>query len=65
MMQGLKHHYGSTHAAPETSLPTLQRLLRHGLTNMIMRYITIQNFEKRKAAEQIEKVFDQQRRNKG
>ena len=33
MMHGLRHHFGSTHAAKGTPLPTLQRLLRHGSTS--------------------------------
>ncbi|MEK9666369.1 MAG: hypothetical protein VW701_04410, partial [Deltaproteobacteria bacterium] len=34
MMHGLRHHFGSTHAAKGTPLPTLQRLLRHGSTSI-------------------------------
>ena len=58
MMHGLRHHFGSTHAAKGTPLPTLQRLLRHGSTSMTMRYITILDSENIEAAEKIEKVFD-------
>ena len=61
MMHGLRHHFGSTHAAKGTPLPTLQRLLRHGSTSMTMRYITILDSENIEAAEKIEKVFDSQR----
>ena len=64
MMHGLRHHFGSTHAAAGTPLPTLQSLLRHGPNSMTMRYITILDAEKREAAEQIEKVFDRQGHNK-
>ena len=61
MMHGLRHHFGSTHAAKGTPLPTLQRLLRHGSTSMTMRYITIFESENIEAAEKIEKIFDSQR----
>ena len=61
MMHGLRHHFGSTHAAKGTPLPTLQRLLRHGSTSMTMTYITILESENIEAAEKIEKIFDSQR----
>ena len=61
MMHGLRHHFGSTHAAKGTPLPTFQRLLSYGSTNMTMRYITILDSEFIEAAEKIEKVFDSQR----
>ena len=61
MMHGLRHHFGSTHAAKGTPLPTLQRLMRYRSTSMTMRYITILDSEIIEAAEKIEKVFDSQR----
>ena len=61
MMHGLRHHFGSTHAAKGTPLTTLQKLLRHGSISMTIRYITILDSENIEAAEKIEKVFDSQR----
>ena len=58
MMHGLRHHFGSTHAAKGTPLPTFQKPLGHGSTSMTIRYITIFDSENIKAAEKIEKVFD-------
>ena len=60
MMHSLRHLY-STHAAKGTPLPTLQRLLRHGLTSMTTRYITILDVENIEAAEKTKKVLDSQR----
>ena len=57
MMHGLRHHFGSTHAARGTPLPTLQRLLRHGSTSMTMRYITILDSEIIEAAEKNTESF--------
>ena len=64
MIHGLRNHFGSTHAAAGTPLPTLQSLLRHGSTSTTMRYITILDAEKIEPAVQNEKVFDRQGRNK-
>ena len=61
MMHGLRHHFGSTHAAKGTPPSTLQRLLRHGSTRMTLKYITFLDSENIEASEKIEKVFDSQR----
>ncbi|OUU23265.1 MAG: hypothetical protein CBB97_13705 [Candidatus Endolissoclinum sp. TMED37] len=56
MMHGLRHHFGSVHAAAGTPLPQLRQLMRHATTEMTMRYVTIRDEEQRRAAESIEQV---------
>ncbi len=57
MLHGLRHHYGSTHAAAGTPIPVLRGLMRHSSMKQTERYITIKEDEMIAASEKVEKTF--------
>ena len=57
MMHGLRHHYGSIHAAAGTPISVLKDLMRHSSMKQTERYITIKEDEMIAASEKVEKAF--------
>ncbi len=58
LLHGLRHHFGSVHAANGTPMPVLKRLMRHSDIKTTMMYIEINQQELQSAAQKIVELLN-------
>lgn len=64
LLHGLRHHFGSVHAANGTPMPVLQKLMRHSEIKTTMIYIEINQNELEEAAQKTVELLDFQFKSK-
>ena len=58
LLHGLRHHFGSVHAANGTPMPVLQKLMRHSEIKTTMIYVEINQNELEEAAQKTVELLD-------
>jgi site-specific recombinase XerD len=58
LLHGLRHHFGSVHAANGTPMPVLQKLMHHSEIKTTMIYIEINQNELEEAAQKTVELLD-------